>query len=554
MSETDRLIKREMSYIIKENRKLQEDLKSKNETINSLIDQNFTELKSLQKKHTEIINTLVTGYDTNIRELDTQHKLFKTSIHKKLRDMIDTHYQFDHKKLTLLTDQNTSLLAKLKTTEQSLTTRDNMITELTNQNIALNTKLTRNTADLENTIHKQNLLEGQITDLNHLYQTQVDKNTDNNNKVIELTTKTEHLISELSLTKDELTRNIAKVTTLTDNLNQLTATNQELHGKCTTMTTDNINKQNLIDEKTLELLNLTSKATELEKRNMLMEHNRKELNIKVTDLINQINDLHVNEQILRKDLNQIRIDNEARREEIVRYVTDITTYQTTIHELKTINLNAIREVQETAAQARQVYMQEQEQLLKDATTTAATRLLQIQQECTTSINVKNQQITDLTNYIKSFTESQYIMQGETEKLKLMNEKLKLEQLNVEQSIAELTTSHRKELDDLKIVHDKDKDVLLKTYNDTIRKTEEVNNDLQTRLNQTLETLNVLKTGKNVENDVKYREVINENGVLKEKLERSIELNNIYSSKEKQLESQIKQLQLKYGQLISLTKK
>ncbi len=183
-------------------------------------------------------------------------------------------------------------------------------------------------------------------------------------------------------------------------------------------------------------------------------------------------------------------------------------------------------------------------------------------------------IDGLTNHVKSFTDNQHIILNENEKLKIINEKFQTEKTNFDNKIAEIQAQCKKEMENLKLLHKKDKDVLLNSYNESIKKAQDINEALQTRLNQTIEALGLSKTtisnlkgsNKSLEQQIstfeteteskqeKYIDLKTENASLREKLERSIELNNTLSNREKQYDGQIKQLQVKCSQLISLTKK
>ena len=60
-------IKKDISALSKEHTKLQAELKAKNETINSLINNNFDQLNTLKSKHQDTIANISTSYDTNLK-------------------------------------------------------------------------------------------------------------------------------------------------------------------------------------------------------------------------------------------------------------------------------------------------------------------------------------------------------------------------------------------------------------------------------------------------------------------------------------------------------
>ena len=130
------------------------------------------------------------------------------------------------------------------------------------------------------------------------------------------------------------------------------------------------------------------------------------------------------------------------------------------------------------------------------------------------------------------------------------------------------------MDELKASALVDKQTLSSTYTDSIKKSQEMADAVQIRLNQTMEALSLSKTtisnlkDNNIELEKqlqgkhddqadiydKVNELNGENRDLKEKLEKAIQLNTDLSMKERQYETQYKQLQIRYNQILALTKK
>src|ERR1700722_12940303 len=125
-----RTAKRDLSTIVKENQKLQSELKVKNETINSLINQNFTELKSLQDKHDKIVKELSSGYENNIKMIDGKYKLFKQSFQIRLKDSINTHYKINNEKVSLLISHNKEMSEKIQEIQKDIHDKEEKIKQL----------------------------------------------------------------------------------------------------------------------------------------------------------------------------------------------------------------------------------------------------------------------------------------------------------------------------------------------------------------------------------------------------------------------------------------
>ena len=67
-------------------------------------------------------------------------------------------------------------------------------------------------------------------------------------------------------------------------------------------------KQTSIEEKTLEILGQNSKLGELEKKNIVNENNKKENNVKITELINQVDNLQSELLSSQKIINQLKLE------------------------------------------------------------------------------------------------------------------------------------------------------------------------------------------------------------------------------------------------------
>jgi FtsZ-binding cell division protein ZapB len=278
--------------------------------------------------------------------------------------------------------------------------------------------------------------------------------------------------------------------------------------------------------------------------------------------------------LTQKDVNQFRAEKNAVIEEKMHYLQDIEEYKKRYLELETSLLEKIKKIQDAATIDKNNYVNEQQSRIKELQDNHEKQMIIIKSECNSNIIDKEKQIEALINHIKSYSDNQHIVLNEMEKIKLINEKLKTDTFGIDQKINEIHLYYKKEIEDLKILHKKEKELLIDSYNENIKKSQELNEALQIRLNQTIEALslsktaisNLKETNISLEKQVqsrdseeityqdKYQQLRSENYSLREKLDRSIELNNVFSTKEKQYESQLRQLQSKYAQLITLTKK
>lgn len=569
-----RTIKKEMATIIKENQKLQSELKTKNETINSLINQNFTELKSLQDKHDKIVNSMSSSYDGNVKDMEDKYKLFRLSFQSKLKDNMNIYYKLNNERMTLLDDHNKHLLEKISELRKDINIKETNVNSLTAQNDTINKKYGEMETKYVELEYIKKILEQQLGEVNALFENQTNAKIENDKKITTLLSQKEDIEMELHSTKLELTKNLDTLKKLSIDTDQAKNAYQEIYNKHILLLNENVTKQNSLDEKTLENLSINSRLNEIEKKNILLDSNRKDLSIKITEFIHQVDGLQSELLSAQKLIIQLKNEKDVISDEKFHYAKEAEQYKSKTRDMELSILERIKQMQEFSNKEKEKYVFDQENKLRDAREKHEKQILALRNEYNTSTSDMEKQIDGLTSYLKSYTDNQYITLGEIEKLKITNEKLRMEHVGIDQKLNEIHMHYRKELDELKSSYKKEKEILIDSYNETIKKSQELNDALQNRLNQTIEALGLSKTAisnlkdsnQNLEKQMhsresedgsyqdKYNQIKSENLSLREKLERSIELNNSFNNKEKQYESQIKQLQAKYAQLINLTKK
>lgn len=569
-----RIAKKEITVIIRENQKIQAELKSKNETINALINQNFNELKLLQEKHDNIVENITSNYDKNINKLNDKYKLFQSSLQNRMKENINVHYKVSHVKVNLLTEQNKILENKIIELQSELKQVYENNSIIDNQLKLLNTKFTDLDNRHQNLDQTKLLLEQRHKELNSLYETQVQTKIEQDKIINSLTFQKEKLENELHSAKQELNRNEENIKKLTSDTEQTKNAYQEMYHKHVLLLNDNISKQNNIDEKTLEILSLNSKVNEFEKKNALLDTNRIEANVKINEFINQIDTLQTEIVSAQKIIHQLKTEKEVILDEKIYYNREYDKYKQLMVESENNVLEKIKYLQDAHTKEKEKVITEYENKLKDFRDKSEKQVMLLRSDFNSTVADKDKQIEGYMNHLKSFTDNQYLILQETEKIKLLNEKLRAEQTNIDQKLNEIHFQYKKEIEELKTTNKKEKDLLVESYNENIKKSQELNDALQNRLNQTMEALglsktaiaNLKETNQNLEKQIhardseemsyqeKYNQMKNEYNSLKENLEKSIELNNTMSNKEKQYESQIRQLQHKCAQLVSIATK
>jgi chromosome segregation ATPase len=566
-------IKKEINLLSREHTKLQSELKTKNETINSLINQNFNELNTLKSKHQDTIANITTSYDTNLKMVETRYKTFRGSFDRKLKDTIDTHYKFSNEKGTLLSDQNKNLISQIAQLQTELSLREKELRELRVTVESVNaTKESLETRDQELSRRKE-ILESQVREIKGLYENSTDVVVQNDKIIRELTDTKEDLLNQMESQKNIAKKCIDKASQLEKDMELVKATYGDIHNKYTLVLNDNVNKQNSLDEKTLEILAVHSKANEQERKIISLESNRKELNVRITEMINEIDLIKMDLLEKQKLIQQLKSEKEILLDEKAYFIAECESLKTRLKESESMLMEKLRVLQEQFSKEKERINKEADAKVMDQKDRFEKQLQTIKLESNTIISDREKQMESLSAYVKSFTESQYVTINEIEKLKILNEKLRSEQATVDKRIGETHAQYKKEIDELQSTHTKEKDSLMETYNDAIKKSQEMNDTIQTRLNQTVEALSLTKitisnlkdANINLEKQMqgrddeqiniyeKYNELKAENKDLKDKLDRSIELSTTLSSREKQYEMQIRQMQAKYNQVMSAVK-
>ena len=584
-----RLIKKEMAIIVKENQKLQSDFKLKNETIASILDQNFSELRLLQEKNEKMTNSLATMYNNNIKEIEEKYKLFRNSFHTKLCEYVDTHNKVSGERIFLLSNQNNELLKKLQEISVELEEKN---LKIKNFDSDLNLKIQDLIMENSEQQKKCSALETQCLELGKIKSFIENKNNEimlQYDACVAVKNHHEKIISDLNITNTDFQQNIhslkQELHKQTETIKFLTAENEaskksyhDLHNKYLLVVNDNNTKQTNIDEKTVDIIGLNSKISGLEHKTNLYETDKKEINSKITGFMAQIENLQTDLFISQKTVSQLRTEKENILEEKNMYLQETDNLKNKLREFELNILERIKKIQEEVSKEKEKYVKDNEFKLNKVQTDHEKQLMTLRAECNTLVSDRDKQIEGFISHLKSFTDNQYIVLTEVEKLRIINEKFRSDNSTIDQKINELVMRHRLEMDELKMIHKKEKDVIMESYNENIKKSQDINDALQHRLNQTMDALSLSKTaisnlkesnhnmGKQIytrESDnnnnnnsfqEKYDRLRSETIALKEKLDRSIELNNNFSLKEKQYESQLKQLQTNYSKLLSLTKR
>jgi len=530
MEDNDKQIKKDMTLIIKENNKLKKELLEKNTIINSIVNQNVTEIKLIKDKYEDILKNLMTSYDDNIKYLNSSYDIYKHGLEKRLRDTMKTHYKLNNEKCDILSKYNDELTKKIKLHDD------------------INEKLLITNFQLKESEYVKNMTIAQLNDLSSVH-----KNCTN------IISADETIIHNL---RNE--NNLLRSQIESSDINQI----KEIKNKYDMLLFDSINKQNDFDVQNMEILNLKTNYSKITEINKLLYAEKKDMSIKMTEYINQIDNLAIKNLSLNKTVNLITIEKENLYQENQHYIRE---YEIIKKELYEINSNALAKTAKLYADfenERQKYITDTNDVHGKNMLILNDQIQGMQQQHNKYVQEKDSQIKSLMDYIKSFTDNQHALFCDMETLKSANNKLSASQSDIDKILSKIRAEYETKLNDLLDSVSKEKNALIENYKETIAKTQETNAALEERLNQTVDALslsritiaNMRDNNLSLEKKIQtmdrgddHHDMRIEISSLKEKLDKSVELCNTYGINEKRYELQIKQLQTKCNKLMMVTK-
>lgn len=569
-----RNIKKEINIITKENQRLQNDLRIKNDTIFGLINQNFNELKNLKEKHDKMINDISMSHENSINTINHKYTLFRKSLDARMKENINTHHKINGQRISILMNHNQELTSKISDLEKNIELKENKIINLDNELFLINEKYHHSNLKIQELENTLSAIKIQLLDSDSSLEKYINFNSENKKLISELTEIKNKLLYENNNYIQEISNNNNIIKKITNELDHIRLMNHELQNKNIILLNDNITIQTSLDGKILENTGLSSKINELDKKMENFEISKRDMINKITDLTTKNCDLNLELTTLQKNLYQIKLEKESISDDKDFYIKEFENCKNKLKEQETISLTNFTSIQEEYIKNKVITSQEHSNHIKELTDKYEHQINSLKNELNTLTIDKDQRVNALLSHLKTITDNQYIAFNELEKLKSCNEILKNENLDVDKKINNLNIEHKNEINIILETYNKEKETLIETYKETINRLQESNELLQHRLNQSIEALSLSKTtisnlkdskqelerkiyskeSEDKSNNEKNKDLINENNNLKEKLSRSLEVSNDLSNKEKIYENQIKLLQSKYNQLLSLTKK
>jgi chromosome segregation ATPase len=550
-------IKKELLVFKKSNSKLQEELKNKNDMIASLINQNYNEINDLKNLHQKTTKEMQNLYDTNMKIIMVKFQDFKKNIHAYYKNLIVTRSKINKEKEKMLIDLRDNIFSQHKNVLNNIVDTENFIKKLQNNIVELNTVIQNNQL-------KINQLESEkfnLQDINEKY----------NNLQFTYTT----IKNDLNKALDELDKKNSLTAKLENNvvnleteLRNFKLNNRELQNKCTTLINDCNAKQHIIEENSMSINALTNQKDELQKQNKILDTQRQDINLRLTNITNEFENLKCAYSNINIKNNENKIEITSLTELNKKYDEDLRNCNAELSHLKQSSMEKIKSMNDKhqhEINELENFYKKKLQNLKDE---YENKIDKMQIEFNSEYADKNKLIESLKNYVKNLTDNQHMAFSDAEKLKVINDKLLNDQKNIDIQIKEIKEQCRKEMDDnvKKIIMEKDD--IISEHKKNIRKLEEYNESLSRKIEETMDTLKITKNtltglneqninmgkqldGRNKEHDIilsKYNALKEDFDEMKEKNDLSNAQINKFVTREKQMNAQMRQMQEKLAQL------
>lgn len=555
-------VKKEMHAILKENTRLQTELKSKNETINTIINQNFVELKQLQHQHQNIVDTLTTTYNSNIQEMETKYRAFRSGFQNKLKDSINTYYRVANERIKLLNEHNDQLKNRVSLLQAELGTKTNTLRKTTEEL----TEQTKTAQQLNTTLNNLESAYKELYDTSNIDKKTLQTQDKELKELRQYRERNSELEKELQIIKDS---------------------HKEIRTDYLTMISENMEKQTRLDEANITIQDLHRVAIKRDKQFAQLTNDQNQLSKSITDLnlaLSEEKKKHQETHNKLRELNNTHTECAVSKEE---YISQIELLRTECQRLTVAQAEQIRLHTEALSNERAICNTKLATELDKYTKTMKQERDSIVEELelakrvhAATMSEKEAQLASFKTLAKANSETQHTTFQELDKLRQQNALFLESQEKFDKKFAELEAKYQKEISDIKNQQKNDSDTLMTTYTDNSRKSQEMCEMLQTRLTQVTDALalakatisNLKETNQILEEQSKQHSIDEdetqskqddlheENQTLKDRLERAVDLNNTLNVRLRQYESQIKQLHMqqkqlnaKYGQLMSVSK-
>jgi len=512
--------KQAMKSIVLENTQLKNELTQKNSLIESMMYENLRWTQEIRKIKEEQVES-IKSQEELFREQINRNNYYHLVLRKELKRNVEKNLSHHNEIINSLKEElkNNKIIEQQQNEQyQEL---NSIYQKVINECISIKTAYETLTK-----LHDILKTENENKDIRYanLKSWQLEReNIDDN-----ITNKFEKLQSEKNLIEIELKKfsNDVEIVKKLEGENELLKiNNDELQKRILLLINDNNQKEDTINEN--KIINNDYK-NKLDYANKYIE----QLELIRTENETRINDYFAKTESMKREivdmkcsLQHLTIESNFNTEEKATLNSELQRLQ---NELISNEKNTLQRI--SVALDRQ--FTEREQSIKDLESKLALQkekyeeqLLDLKSTINRELSLKEQEIAGLVANLKSLTSSQYAIFQETEKIKLINDKMKLDQTKIDDKLSEIDIKHKREIEDVKTLFRREKDTLITNYEQLVK--------LQTDKNL-IESAKVVKTVDLLENAKKaMMDITNDNKKLQlnrqEKETEISELHNIIGS-------------------------
>lgn len=201
------------------------------------------------------------------------------------------------------------------------------------------------------------------------------------------------------------------------------------------------------------------------------------------------------DRVVELELNNrsLIVERDLALEESARRTSDYQKACQSLMESESSMITKISQIQAESGEQNTRYEKTHREEIARLTSHHESQLQSVKKEMGVTIIERGKQIDALTSCLKAFTDSQYVALNELEKYKSENEKLRQTHERYEQQIESIMQRCHGETDDERRREKKDREILMESYKENIRKAQDLNANLQEKLERSLETISKSKS-------------------------------------------------------------
>jgi chromosome segregation ATPase len=549
----------------KDHQRLAKEMKAMSDTLSSLVKNNFNDFASLKEQSEKSIGTLALMYENNIKILDEKYQVYKANNEHKYKELVNAQ-----KKINQINETNVNLtLGKLehhtKELQEELLRANDQIKILRKElwdlkELCDQTRLTANSFQLKN-----ELLENQIKELNFLQE----KINNYIAKSEELNEENRTLHHELDTMRGSLKYHEERTQTLERDRNSFKISYDDIKSKYTTQINELVNKQNLLDEKSFELISLSERMGEFKGKLSIAENSCAQLRSEIYEKSELIQELKMKISQLELLLDEAKREGVLKLDKINFLTSRELELDLALKDCQNGVSDKIKKIHEEFLEEKRVLIESYERELIKTKDDGKSELSKIQEKMQTQVFEKDSLIKGLSSQVESYVEHQHLTIKENHKLRAENEILRSEREQFDKKLHQMKIDCVSKWDEEKKLMEREKKEGRELLEQEIRRLQLMNDSILEKHKQNIDALalskeTLTKMNEKINQDLrelnaKNKEIqelrethtkqFDEINVLRTKIDKATSLINSMSERENLKDNKIREMHQKYQNLL-----